>query len=89
MPTCYRCGRSIPASRSQLRRKVRTGEWLRRSYSNGKVSSVNVHYGLRVVCPSCAISIDRENRLAEFRQHWELGLALAILLLLILLRAFG
>lgn len=89
MPNCFRCGREVPSSRHQLRRKVKTGEWLRRTYSKGKVSSVNVHFGLRVVCKTCARSIDREARKAELLQFWELGLALVVLALLLLLKALG
>jgi len=89
MSQCYRCGKSIPPSRYQLRRKVKTGEWLRRNYAKDKVSSVNVHYGIRIVCKSCARSIDAEARRLELLKNWELGIALFVLLVLICMRIFG
>jgi hypothetical protein len=86
MSICYQCGNSIPSNQFPFRRKVMTGEWLRRGYSNGKVSSVNLHYGLRLVCKSCAFSIDREARARELMQWSKLALVVAVLLVVLLLR---
>lgn len=60
----------------QLRRKVQTGEWVRRSYSRGKVEAVQKHFGRRIVCKGCARDMDRKALWKEVRDH-----ALVLLLL--------
>lgn len=63
MHHCFLCGRPIRPTAYVSRRKVRTGEWLRRAYRNGKVSSASTHFGKRVVCSGCAGRLDRQERL--------------------------
>ena len=65
MANCYVCGRPLKPGSRALRRKVRTGEWLRRSRKDAPPTSVNVHFGMRVVCPWCARRIDRERARQE------------------------
>ena len=89
MATCYRCGRPIPSTGFKLRRKVKTGETIRRRYPNPNVSALQITYGIRLVCSSCARAIDREQARRELLQYVELGIALAALLALVLFRYFG
>jgi predicted nucleic acid-binding Zn ribbon protein len=79
MANCYVCGRPIPKDHPHLRRKVKTGEWARRRYPKRTVSSVNIHYGIRIVCPDCARRIDRERTWQDWVQLAELALALIVL----------
>jgi predicted nucleic acid-binding Zn ribbon protein len=81
MNHCFLCGRPLKAGSTLARRKLRTGEWLRKSYRTKKVASVNVHYGERVVCRRCAARLDREARLKELNAYLpELVVILAMLL---------
>jgi len=91
MPNCYVCGTYLEPARHQLRRKVRTGERLRRSYLRDRFrpASLNVNFGFRVVCRRCAKRIDRERFLAELPQLIEFGAAVAFLLGLAAWRIFG
>lgn len=57
---CYLCGSALDPEKRHLRRKVRTGEWLRRSYPSKKPVSTQFHAGFRVVCGRCARRIDLE-----------------------------
>ncbi|CAN5599292.1 hypothetical protein BH11ARM2_BH11ARM2_28840 [soil metagenome] len=86
MHNCLLCGRALKPASRHLRRKVRTGEWLRRKNKDSPPTSVNVHFGMRVVCPWCAKRIDRENARKELLQYAELGVALLALLLVVLAR---
>ncbi len=61
MANCYRCGRHLPEVSLRRRRKVKTGFWVRTRYDTGKTASVNVHYGMRIVCPVCARQMDLES----------------------------
>lgn len=57
---CYLCGSAIDPEKRHLRRKVRTGERLRRSYKSGRPVSAMYSAGFRVVCPRCAKRVDAE-----------------------------
>jgi hypothetical protein len=83
MAYCYQCGRYLPPRRHQERRKVKTGESVRRYPVTFRRSATNLHYGMRVVCPSCARRLDRHFRLGEL-WGW-LQVAIAILLLFMLI----
>lgn len=52
---------------------------MRRRYPNPNVSTLHVHYGIRVVCSACAWIIDREQAQRDFKQYLELALALLLL----------
>jgi len=85
MTHCYRCGRVISESKRQLRRKVQTGEWVRRTYSRSRIEAVQKHYGRRVVCAQCARTMDRQAVLKELSAHaWVLALLGGGLLYLLL-----
>lgn len=86
MPNCFVCGRPLKPGSRAPRRKVRTGEWLRRPRKDAPPTSVNVHFGMRVVCPWCAGRIDREAARRELFQYAELGFAVLILLAALLSR---
>lgn len=84
MAYCYRCGRKIaPGETRQPRRKVRTGEWIRKGYGKGSVQGVQSHFGMRIVCPSCAKRIDRENLWMGLLEDIKFILALLVLFALI------
>jgi hypothetical protein len=89
MATCYRCGRPIPSTEFKLRRKVKTGETIRRRYPNPNISSLRTTFGIRVVCAVCARSIDREIARGETIQWLTLGVALVVLFALLLARFIG
>lgn len=80
MGTCFRCGRFIPSTEFKLRRKVKTGEWVRRRYPNPEVSAIHTHWGVRVVCLPCAKVLDREEAARKAVQYLELAAAVALLL---------
>lgn len=86
MANCYHCGRPLNESRYRLRRRVKTGEWVRRDYRSGKPSSVQNRYGSRIVCQGCAKWIDARD-LRGARWQWiQLALALTLLAGLLLVR---
>ena len=89
MATCYRCGRPIPSTEFKLRRRVKTGEWIRRRYPNPSISSLHIHYGIRLVCSSCARAIDFEAVRREMVKYVELGIALTFLAIALFLHYFG
>lgn len=89
MSTCYRCGRTIPSADPHLRRKVITGQYERRSYPGRKVMSAQTTYGMRIVCRSCAHVIDRADFRRGLLSHAELLIAIAILVAILIYRAFG
>lgn len=85
MANCYHCGRQIE-EKLRIRRRVKTGEWLRRRYPKTSVSHVQTSYGMRIVCKWCARQIDvREWRTAILGHVTVLlalfGMVLAVLLL--------
>ena len=86
MPNCFVCGSPLKPGSRNLRRKVRTGEWLRRSRRDAPPTSVNVHFGMRVVCSWCARRIDREAARRELLQYAELGVAALVFLALLISR---
>jgi predicted nucleic acid-binding Zn ribbon protein len=89
MATCYRCGQPIPSTEFKLRRKVKTGESIRRRYPNPNVSAIQTTYGIRLVCSDCAKSIDWEERQREWKQYVQLVIALLVLIGLLIAKAFG
>ncbi len=86
MPNCYVCGRPLNESRYRLRRKVQTGEWVRRVYRRGGGMTVAKRYGSRVVCRGCASRLDMRNLQSERWQKIQLVFWLSILLILVLVR---
>jgi hypothetical protein len=85
MATCYLCGRRILNPGTKNRRTVKTGEWIRRRYVNGKVSILQVHYGKRVVCRWCAMGIDTRAAREERLELLKLAVALLVLFALLTL----
>ena len=69
MPHCYVCGRPLPADRKRVRRRVKTGEWNRKSYSGGRIKATQTHYGLRMVCGGCAKFLDKTGTRDEWMRH--------------------
>ena len=88
MPTCYRCGQPI-TTRERFRRKVKTGELLRRRFQTSKPSAVTTRFGMRMVCRDCAHTLDAEWRRHELVQYVELFIAIGLLLIVLLARFFG
>jgi len=88
MATCYRCGRPIPSTEFKNRRKVKTGERISRRYPNPSISSLHIHYGIRLVCLQCARAIDRDEARKEFIKNAELLAALILLAAVLLFRYF-
>lgn len=82
---CYRCGSEVEGKAPYQRRKVKTGEWLRRRYPKRTVSSANFHYGWRVVCHACARQIDLDYRRGELLEWLKLALALLVLFAILLI----
>ncbi len=88
MANCYICGRPLNESRYRLRRRVKTGEWVRRDFRSEKPSSVQKRYGSRIVCQGCAKWIDaRDTRSARW-QWIQIGFALCALVFLALANAY-
>jgi len=76
MPNCFLCGTKIPPKARHIRRKVKTGERILNRYPSRRISAVNAIYGMRVVCGTCAKSMD------SFRFSGELWKGVGILALL-------
>ena len=87
MPTCYSCGKPI-TTHERFRRKVKTGEVLRRRFATSKPSAITTRFGMRTVCRDCAHKLDAEWRRHELVQYIELAIAIGLLLLVILARLF-
>lgn len=87
MANCYRCGRAIEDD-LRIRRRVKTGEWVRRRYPKSSVSHVQSTFGMRIVCKWCAGQIDRQELRVAFRGHMAALIALATLMVALLLRGF-
>jgi hypothetical protein len=80
MPNCFRCGRPLLDTKTRLRRRVRTGEWIRRGYGkSGSVSAVQQHYGMRIVCAGCAAWIDMLEQRHARKQWIQILVGLAVL----------
>lgn len=77
---CYLCGQRIVRGR-QLRRRVKTGEWVRRRYAQSRVSHVQTSFGMRIVCGWCARRIDRQDLRSAWQGHLSVVLALLGMLL--------
>lgn len=84
MANCYQCGRKIEDGR-HIRRRVKTGEWLRKRYPQTSVSHVQTSYGMRIVCKWCARQIDRREWRTAFLGHLSVLLALVGLVLALVL----
>lgn len=69
MANCFLCGRKNPPDVRQVRRKVKTGEWIRKRYQSPRVNSTQSHFGMRIVCPSCAKFLDRQQIKSELWKH--------------------
>jgi hypothetical protein len=87
MASCYRCGRKLTSKKFQPRRKVKTGEWVRRGFARQNVQAVQNHFGMRIVCPRCARQIDLENKRIELTEMAKLILALAVLFVVLIFHA--
>lgn len=85
MPNCYLCGRPLNEMRTRLRRKVMTGEWIRRSYLRGRVDRITHRYSSRIVCAGCAKYLDLRDLKSDRWQRIQLRFWLALLLLAALL----
>lgn len=83
MVHCYVCGRPVPEGAPRSRRKVRTGETVRKP-ARARFPVPTLRFGMRVVCPWCARRIDAERRREELAQYAELGVALFVLALVLL-----
>lgn len=84
MANCYLCGRPIEDTRYHLRRRVRTGDFERRQYSGRRVSAVQTHYGMRVVCTRCATMLDRRAYRLWIEGYVKVLVALIVLLIALL-----
>jgi hypothetical protein len=85
MAHCYICGRQIKDKSQQLRRKVKTGEWVRKRYPKPRAQEMQTHYGMRIVCKRCA---KLEDLFYEKQEYWrleEIVVLMAILTLLMIL----
>ena len=86
MANCYLCGRPLNESRTRHRRRVKTGDWIRRDYKTGKAVSTQYRYGSRIVCLGCAKQIDAQDVRSE-RWRWiQLTLSLIVLFAVLLAR---
>ncbi len=81
MAHCFRCGTPIPSDRPHLRRKVNTGEWVRRDPRASSGWTVRQRLSSRIVCATCARHMDgREAREARI---WAAKLATALVAILL------
>jgi hypothetical protein len=83
MPNCFRCGRPLKDTKTRLRRKVRTGEWIRKGYGKSGVNAVQQHYGMRIVCAGCAAWIDMLEQRDARKQWIQMALAASVLFALV------
>ncbi|MHB8636738.1 MAG: hypothetical protein ACYC96_09730 [Fimbriimonadaceae bacterium] len=68
---------------------MKTGERISRRYPNPSISSLHIHYGIRLVCSSCARAIDFAAARREMLKYVELGVAITVLAVVLFLRYFG
>ena len=83
MGTCYICGKK----KVYYRRTVHTGNSYRTGFSSRgtNYSSASQHYGSRIVCASCALKIDYNNRKEKGIVHgFFVGFTIAILSMFLL-----
>lgn len=85
MANCYLCGRQLNESRTRLRRRVKTGDWIRRDYRTGKPVATQYRYGSRIVCLGCSKRLDARNISSERWQWIQLATAIFILALLLVI----
>ncbi len=84
MPNCYLCGRKISNDTRLIRRKVKTGEYVRKRYTPYRLSAIQSSFGMRIVCKSCASFLDKQAFRSELLSHvWVLA-ALVLFVLLFL-----
>ena len=88
MANCYLCGKTIDPG-PHLRRRVKTGDWVRRSYDRSRVTGYHVRYGTRTVCKSCAWWIDRRDWQSERLQWLQIIVGLVVLALILGARLFS
>ncbi len=88
MPNCYICGKPLNESRYRLRRRVKTGEWVRRDYRSGKPSSVQNRFGPRTVCQGCANRIDARDSKSARWQWIQIVIGLGTICYLVLTARF-
>lgn len=81
--SCFVCGNPIPPNHLHPRRRVQTGEWVRFKYPKPNLSSVQTHYGMRIVCSFCAARIDRQKKRSDIARWIHLVVAVTVLLALI------
>lgn len=86
MAHCYLCGRQIIETKQQARRRVQTGEWIRRRYPKPRAHEVQTHYGMRIVCRSCAKRLDRQQLRDAALGNLIVFVALAILFALLIVQ---
>ena len=84
MANCYICGRPLNESRRRLRRRVKTGEWVRNDYRSGKPSSVQNRFGPRIVCQGCAKRIDARDVRSARWQWIQIALLLVVIVCLLI-----
>ena len=90
MTHCYLCGCTMSAPEPKLRRRVKTGEWVRKSYGSDRVEAVQYHYGRRIVCRRCARYCDRKEARQYVARHlWPVFILLALLGWLLSLAQIG
>lgn len=85
MANCYLCGRPLNESRTRLRRRVKTGEWIRRSKRSGWADSVATRYGPRIVCLGCAHRLDARDFRSARWQWIQVGALMIVLFTLLAL----
>lgn len=84
MTHCYLCGCKLSPDKRRIRRTVKTGEWVRRSYKGDRLSAVQTHYGKRLVCGRCARLLDRRKETGDLLWHLSPFAAVLFLYLLFL-----
>ncbi|MBS1703679.1 MAG: hypothetical protein JST12_18595 [Armatimonadetes bacterium] len=89
MAHCYLCGSELPSHVHHVRRKVKTGEHVRKRYPRSGISATQSSYGMRIVCKRCARFLDRQDLKRDLMREWLVGLALIILILLFLYPNIG
>lgn len=73
----------MAADEPKLRRRVKTGEWIRKRYGKQTVEAVQYHYGRRIVCRRCARYCDNRDAREYVVKH--LGTVFVLLTLVGLL----
>ena len=84
MSRCYLCGKPISDDERQIRRRVRTGDRTRTSYTTGKALESVTTFGRRVVCARCARFLDRSSLRNLLCKHSFVLLLLTLLMIYLL-----